>query len=82
MTTDLFQDSTDAVRSARPLKHVQYFNSAEPLQLELGGQIPGITVAYETYGRLSEENAHCRLLNASNITPIAPAARTHLITMS
>jgi homoserine O-acetyltransferase/O-succinyltransferase len=49
---DIFQ-STDSVRSARPLKYVQSFTFSEPLQLELGGQISEITVAFETYGRLN-----------------------------
>jgi homoserine O-acetyltransferase/O-succinyltransferase len=52
MMTDIFQ-STDSVRSAQPLKHVQSFTFNGPLPLELGGQIPEITVAYETYGRLN-----------------------------
>jgi homoserine O-acetyltransferase/O-succinyltransferase len=52
MTTDIFQ-STDSVRSARPLQHVQSVTFNDPLQLELGGQIPEITVAFETYGRLN-----------------------------
>jgi homoserine O-acetyltransferase/O-succinyltransferase len=52
MTTDIFQ-STDSVRSAQPLKCVQSFTFGDPLQLELGGQISEITVAYETYGRLN-----------------------------
>jgi homoserine O-acetyltransferase len=58
MTTKLFQDSTDAVRSARPLKHVQYFSTDEAIQLELGGQIRGITIAYETYGRLNADKSN------------------------
>jgi homoserine O-acetyltransferase len=52
MTTETFQ-SSDSVRSARPLKYVQDFTFGDPLELELGGQIQGITVAYETYGRLN-----------------------------
>jgi homoserine O-acetyltransferase/O-succinyltransferase len=52
MTMDIFQ-STDSVRSAQPLKYVQSFTFSDPLQLELGGQISEITVAYETYGRLN-----------------------------
>jgi homoserine O-acetyltransferase/O-succinyltransferase len=52
MTTDIFQ-STDSVRSARPLKYIRSITFGDPLQLELGGQIPEVTVAYETYGRLN-----------------------------
>jgi homoserine O-acetyltransferase len=62
MTTELFQDSTDAARSARPLKHLQYFSTDDALQLELGGQIKGITVAYETYGRLNAEKSNAILI--------------------
>jgi homoserine O-acetyltransferase len=53
MTTDSFQ-SSDSVRSSRPLKFVQYLWLDTPLDLELGGRIQEVTVAYETYGRLNE----------------------------
>ena len=52
MTSELFQ-STDSVRSARPLKDVQYVTLDETLPLELGGELQTITVAFETYGRLN-----------------------------
>jgi homoserine O-acetyltransferase/O-succinyltransferase len=52
MATDVFQ-SSDSVRSGRPLLHAQYFESDEPLRLKSGGEIQEITVAYETYGRLN-----------------------------
>ena len=52
MTAETFQ-SSDSVRSGRSLKHVQDFTFGNPLELELGGQIQGIRVAYETYGRLN-----------------------------
>src|SRR5512134_2030228 len=61
MTTEIFQ-STDTVRSARPLKHAQYVKFEEPLQLELGGEIREITVAYETYGRLNEAKDNAILI--------------------
>ncbi len=53
VTTEAFH-SSDSVRSARPLKHAQYYTFDEPLDLELGGQLQSVTVAYETYGRLNE----------------------------
>jgi homoserine O-acetyltransferase/O-succinyltransferase len=52
MTTDIFQ-STDSVRSARPLKYIQTVTFSDPLNLELSGQISEITIAYETYGQLN-----------------------------
>jgi homoserine O-acetyltransferase/O-succinyltransferase len=62
MTTDIFQGSTDAVRSSRPLRHVQSFKFEDPLQLELGGRILEVTVAYETYGRLNENRDNAILI--------------------
>jgi homoserine O-acetyltransferase/O-succinyltransferase len=61
MTTDAFQ-STDSVRSARPLKYVQSFTFSDPLSLELGGQIPEVTVAYEIYGRLNDAGDNAILI--------------------
>ncbi len=52
MTSEVFQ-SSDSVRSARPLKHVQYCTFEHPIELELGGKIQDVTVAYETYGQLN-----------------------------
>ena len=57
-TEDLF-DSTDAVRSGKPLAHVKTMTFPGPISLTNGGTLPEITVAYETYGQLSpqEDNA-------------------------
>ena len=51
--TETFFDSSDANRHALTLKHVQWARFDEPFELERGGALPGVTVAYETYGRLS-----------------------------
>jgi homoserine O-acetyltransferase/O-succinyltransferase len=50
---DSLPDSSDSVRHAKPLRYVQTATLAVPLALELGGQLPSVTVAYETYGQLS-----------------------------
>jgi homoserine O-acetyltransferase len=46
-------DSSDSVRTAKPLRYAQTVDLPGPVQLELGGELPGITVCYETYGRLN-----------------------------
>lgn len=53
MATDIFQ-SSDSVRSSRPLKFVRNLLLDNPLKLELGGRIQNISVAYETYGNLND----------------------------
>lgn len=53
MNDSLF-DSTDSARSAAPLRYAQQATFAQPLPLELGGQLPSVTVTYETYGQLNE----------------------------
>jgi homoserine O-acetyltransferase len=46
-------DSSDAARHAKPLRYAKSATLNQPLQLELDGQLAGVTVAYETYGTLS-----------------------------
>ena len=46
-------DSSDAVRSAKPLRHLQSIELSAALDLEKGGKLPRVTVAYETYGHLN-----------------------------
>jgi homoserine O-acetyltransferase len=45
--------SSDTVRSGKPLRHVQSLQLPGPLDLEKGGKLLKVTVAYETYGRLN-----------------------------
>jgi homoserine O-acetyltransferase/O-succinyltransferase len=52
MTQSSF-DSSDSVRHARPLRHARSVTFDGPFPLELGGSLPGVTVAYETYGQLA-----------------------------
>jgi homoserine O-acetyltransferase/O-succinyltransferase len=61
MTTEAFQ-SSDSVRSAQLLKYAQYVTFDDPLELELGGTIQTITVAYETYGVLNAEKNNAILI--------------------
>ena len=61
MSTDAF-DSSDTVRHARPLKHVQTVTFREPFVLELGGRLPEVTVAFETYGQLSPQGDNAVLI--------------------
>ena len=45
--------STDDVRSAAPLRHLQRVTLDAPLRLALGGELPKATVAFETWGELN-----------------------------
>ncbi|HUJ12042.1 MAG TPA: homoserine O-acetyltransferase [Verrucomicrobiae bacterium] len=46
-------ESSDSVRHAKALRYVQTVTFDETLKLELGDDLPSVTVAYETYGRLN-----------------------------
>jgi homoserine O-acetyltransferase len=50
---DNLLDSSDSVRHAKPLRYVQTATFDRTLKLELGGELPSVTVAYETYGQLN-----------------------------
>jgi homoserine O-acetyltransferase len=60
-SSDLF-DSSDAARNARPLKYGKSITFEEPLDLEKGGCLPRVTVAYETYGRLNAQRDNAVLI--------------------
>jgi homoserine O-acetyltransferase/methionine biosynthesis protein MetW len=61
MNTDIFE-SSDSVRHARPLRYAQYVTFDEPMELELGGRLPKVTLAYETYGRLNSNGDNAVLV--------------------
>ncbi len=52
MSENLFE-SSDTARHAKPLRYVRSVALEQPLELELGGHLAGVTVAYETYGELN-----------------------------
>jgi homoserine O-acetyltransferase len=47
-------ESSDTGRSAAPLKYVQTVTFDGPVELDRGGSLSDVTVAYETYGRLND----------------------------
>ncbi len=59
--TDSF-DSSDSVRSGKPLKHVQCVTFDEVLRLEHGDELPQVTVAYETFGKLNAQRDNAVLV--------------------
>src|ERR1035437_1248657 len=60
--SEKFLDSSDSVRSSRPLKYAQTATFGGPIKLLLGGTLPEVTVAYETYGRLNERQDNAILV--------------------
>ncbi|MDO5308034.1 MAG: homoserine O-acetyltransferase [Planctomycetia bacterium] len=60
-TNDLF-DSSDSVRSGRPLAHVKTAVFPGPVTLTTGGVLPELQVAYETYGELSPHKDNAVLI--------------------
>jgi homoserine O-acetyltransferase len=60
--SEKFLDSSDSVRSSRELKYAQTATFRGPIKLLLGGTLPEVTVAYETYGRLNERGDNAILV--------------------
>lgn len=55
-------ESSDAVRTGKPLRHVRTLTLNGPLQLEKGKSLPSVTVAFETYGTLSANKDNAILI--------------------
>ncbi len=62
MSSDDTFSSSDSVRTGRPLRHLQTAVFSAPLNLEQGGVLPGVTVAYETYGALNDRGDNAVLV--------------------
>ena len=50
------------MRSGKPLRHVQTAVFPTPVKLRHGGTLPGVEVAYETYGTLNEDHSDAVLI--------------------
>ncbi len=59
---DTLFESSDSLRNGTPLRDAQQVTFAEPLSLELGGQLPSVTVTYETYGQLNSRRDNAVLV--------------------
>ncbi|MCD6304223.1 MAG: homoserine O-acetyltransferase [Planctomycetes bacterium] len=55
-------ESSDSLRSARPLRHARTCRLSGPLALERGGRLEEVLVTYETYGRLDEARDNAVLI--------------------
>ena len=54
--------SSDSVRGGEPLRHAQSVTFDGPVALEFGGELAGVTIVYETYGRLSASRDNAVLI--------------------
>jgi len=50
------------MRSGKPLRHVQTAVFPTPMSLRHGGTLPGVEVAYETYGTLNDDRSNAVLI--------------------
>ena len=57
MSDDIF-NSSDSVRSAKPLTYAETWTLPDALTLQSGAQIRDVTVLYETYGTLNKEKSN------------------------
>jgi homoserine O-acetyltransferase len=60
--TDPVFESSDSLRGSGALRYAQQVTLVEPLRLELGGELPAVTVTYETYGRLNRRRDNAVLV--------------------
>ena len=60
-TVDLF-DSSDSVRSGKPLAHVKTVVFPGPFKLASGEELPELKIAYETYGELTPQKDNAVLI--------------------
>lgn len=55
-------DSSDANRTATPLRHAQHVTFDQPMRLERGETLPAVTITYETYGTLAPQRDNVVLI--------------------
>ena len=55
-------ESSDSVRNGGALKCVRTITHSEPFELENGGRLPEVTVAFETYGELNPNRDNAVLI--------------------
>ncbi|MFF3984549.1 homoserine O-acetyltransferase [Streptomyces sp. NPDC001797] len=54
--------ATGAWREGDPAGHRQWYVAEKPLSLEAGGELPGVRLAFETWGRLAPDRANAVLV--------------------